>query len=70
MPDDRVQGYLETLPEYKKSKYSIKVCYAYTTYSLNRSAIFLPGGLRVLMNGYGVPFFMVFRAGSISRERA
>ena len=29
---------------------------AYTTCALNRSAIFLPGGLPVFINGYGVPF--------------
>ena len=34
---------------------------SYTTYALNRSAIFfLPGGLPVFINGYGVPFLSYY----------
>ena len=31
-----------------------------TTYAFNRSAIFLPDGLPVFINGYGVPFLCYY----------
>ena len=53
--------YLETLPDYKPMvKIQLIFVTRNTTYAFNRSAIFLPDGLPVFINGYGVPFLSYY----------